>query len=369
MIKIQAKGFTIVEIMIAMTMGTFLMAGLIQVFQGSKKSYSLTEELSRLQENGRYAMDILARDMRMIGYQGCADPDNIVATVIANDPPTTDFSLTGLQGFKVLGSGITPALPTEFTATTITNDIGETINLATTVLENTDIIMMQYASPTGAELTGNLTPDNGNIQLVDNIAGFAADDVLMISDCQSVDIFRANSVSSGGGSVTITHSNATNTTPKLSKSYPKGAQILSFSSNLYFVGPSGRDRSASTTRKNARGDNINALYRVNINGRLEELVQGVDYMILLYGERLTNGNVRYLPADDATLNMARVDSIKIGLLMHTLEGIKIEDDTITYKVANSDIGPPGATGVDAKYENDRRLRRVFTTTVNLRNRR
>ena len=99
--KKSQRGYTLVELMIALALGLMLLGGLIQVFQGSKKSYRFSTELSRMQENGRYALDLIAHDIRMIGYQGCADPGEVVPNVIADPPPANTASMSGLQAFKV----------------------------------------------------------------------------------------------------------------------------------------------------------------------------------------------------------------------------------------------------------------------------
>ena len=66
------RGFTLIELMIAMLIGVFLMAGVIQIFLSAKQAYRLQENLSRLQENGRFAMDIITKDIRMAGYVNSA---------------------------------------------------------------------------------------------------------------------------------------------------------------------------------------------------------------------------------------------------------------------------------------------------------
>ncbi len=62
------RAFTLVEMLIAMLIGVFLMTGIIQIFSSAKQAYRLQENLSRLQENGRLAMDMIATDIRMTGY-------------------------------------------------------------------------------------------------------------------------------------------------------------------------------------------------------------------------------------------------------------------------------------------------------------
>lgn len=72
--KTYQAGMTLVEIMIALLIGAFLLGGVLQIFANSKKTYRMLEELSRLQENGRFGMDFLSRDIRMAGFWGCMIP-------------------------------------------------------------------------------------------------------------------------------------------------------------------------------------------------------------------------------------------------------------------------------------------------------
>jgi len=69
--KPYQTGMTLIEIMIALLIGAFLLGGVLQIFIGSKQTYRMQENLSRLQENGRFALDFLAKDIRMAGYREC----------------------------------------------------------------------------------------------------------------------------------------------------------------------------------------------------------------------------------------------------------------------------------------------------------
>ena len=64
-------GLSLIEVMIALLLGAFLVGGVLQIFIGSKQTYRMQENLSRLQENGRLALDLIGRDIRMTGYWGC----------------------------------------------------------------------------------------------------------------------------------------------------------------------------------------------------------------------------------------------------------------------------------------------------------
>lgn len=84
--KAYQSGMTLIEIMIALLIGAFLLGGVLQIFVGSKQTNRMQEGLSRLQENGRFAMDFLAKDIRMAGYWGCISQSNADTDVAgAND--------------------------------------------------------------------------------------------------------------------------------------------------------------------------------------------------------------------------------------------------------------------------------------------
>jgi type IV pilus assembly protein PilW len=69
--KSYQTGMTLIEIMIALLIGAFLIGGVLEIFINSKQTYRMQEGLSRLQENGRFALEFLAKDIRMVGYWGC----------------------------------------------------------------------------------------------------------------------------------------------------------------------------------------------------------------------------------------------------------------------------------------------------------
>lgn len=58
-----------IEMMIAMTLGLALTGAAIQFMISGNETYNLNDDLSRVQENGRVALDILAKDIRRAGYQ------------------------------------------------------------------------------------------------------------------------------------------------------------------------------------------------------------------------------------------------------------------------------------------------------------
>ncbi len=111
------RGLSLVELMVALVISLFLTAGVIQLFIGSKQTYRLYDALSRIQENGRFALQAMARDIRMAGYSdGSAAPPNIVLGGITNgnDDITVGWSDNGAQTVSYTiqpsTSGITTSL-------------------------------------------------------------------------------------------------------------------------------------------------------------------------------------------------------------------------------------------------------------------
>jgi len=61
-------GLTLIELLLALLLGAVLSLGVTQLFVRGKISYLQDEEMARLQENGRYALRYLTREMNMAGY-------------------------------------------------------------------------------------------------------------------------------------------------------------------------------------------------------------------------------------------------------------------------------------------------------------
>jgi type IV pilus assembly protein PilW len=64
------RGFSLVELMVALVITLILLTGIGQIFLSSKKSFLIQDSLGRMQENGRYAMETIAQDVRRAGFWG-----------------------------------------------------------------------------------------------------------------------------------------------------------------------------------------------------------------------------------------------------------------------------------------------------------
>jgi len=341
--KSLQTGFTLIELMIAMLLGAFLIGGVMQIFIGSRQTYRMQENLSRLQENGRFVMDFITRDNRMMGFQGCASRStipNIIVDPKNPNPNPAAATLAGGLSTPLIGSN-----------NVVNNWSAGACGAANDCVAGTDAITYHFGASCGGYLTGNMGTNNANIQIsAANTCNINMYDVLMLSDCSATDIFIATSASSGGIQ-TIPHANNQNTTNNLSKLYGSDAEVLAFRSYSFFI------------RNNASGEP--GLWRLD-NAKPAsatnpiELVEGVENMQILYGadtDTTPDGTANYyVPAGTAGLNMSQVVSIRISVLVRSMnDGLAAQPLDYIYN---------GATVTPT----DRRIRRVFTSTIALRNR-
>jgi len=91
-LKLQA-GFTIVELMVAMAIGLIVSAAVAGLFVQSKSSYIQNDQIGIMQENGRFALKILADDLVMVDYWGGIQSPTSIATdtVDINGDGTNDI--------------------------------------------------------------------------------------------------------------------------------------------------------------------------------------------------------------------------------------------------------------------------------------
>ena len=69
----KQNGLTLIELLIAMLLGTLMILGATSMFTANKRVYKEVDYQGRLAENARFAMEMIIRDLRMTGFVGCAD--------------------------------------------------------------------------------------------------------------------------------------------------------------------------------------------------------------------------------------------------------------------------------------------------------
>lgn len=306
----RQRGLTLVEIMVAMVVSMILIAGVIQIFVGTRQTYRFQDALARVQENGRFAVDHITRDARLAGYSGCTTLASVVPTIIP--PLTVEYSRNNYVG----GLAAVPA--------------GNPFNAT----PGTDVLTLRMLEPTVARLSANMGGPGDVLTIPANPGGFTTGELMGVADCNDVDIFRLTAVGAGSPVTLQAHDN-------LTKAFLQGAVVSRFREVSYFV-RDGVDRPA-LWRRDAAGD--------------QPLIEGVEDLWVRYGEDLNNdGSPEVYVAAGAVTNWSRVRSLRISLLLASDEGnVTAGPQPVDFRGAAVEVG-------------DNRYRQVLTTTIGLRNR-
>ncbi len=64
------QGLTLVELMVALAIGSFLVIGSVQIYSQSREAFVINESIARVQETAQFAMDTIEADLRMASNRG-----------------------------------------------------------------------------------------------------------------------------------------------------------------------------------------------------------------------------------------------------------------------------------------------------------
>lgn len=101
----QQRGVGLIELMVAMLIGLFLILGAVTVFNQSRNTYRASEGVARLQETARLAMDVIESDIRMANYWGMNNrADYIVNRAGPSQPPPAEFTAQQQTNVSLCGT-------------------------------------------------------------------------------------------------------------------------------------------------------------------------------------------------------------------------------------------------------------------------
>lgn len=334
----RQRGFSLVELMIAMTIGFIVLAGIGYLYLESRQSFRSMDNLSRMQESARYALEIISRDIRMAGYRGCASSTGGFHNTL-NDSGATAYNFgVPINGYEGGGAGWTPALPA---------DTGGLSGLG--ILAGTDAIILRSVFGSGTTVTKQ--PGNASADLkVTTPNDLALNDIVIVTNCKASTVFQITNLNVSKDNV-VHNTGSTgpgNATKDLVENYSaSGGEIIKMQSKSYFIrtGASGRPALWQFENYQPVGGNNPA-----------EITEGVENMQIQYGiDADSNGIVESYTTADSVADWNQVAAVRISLLL-----VGNDDNVATSKQKYNYNG----VLVEAP---DRRLRQVFTTTISVRN--
>ena len=331
------RGFSLVEMMIAMTIGLMITAGLVTIFANTSNSQSELRKTSQQIENGRYAMDVLSQDFQVTGYYG--QWRNYTAPTVAPDPcDVTMANLTASVALPVqvysTGTSLTttPVLPASCAASLPAGNLQP----------GSDIVVVRRADtipvPIGTTTTAGM--------------------VYMQSNAAST---QATILQTGGGTTTCTSkADGSAATEQRRLQYPNSIDpcngtanpagyIRQFHVHIYFVAPCAIPVGATCDSAADGGKPIPTLKRLELTStggatafKTTNISEGVEYLKLGYGIDDTPATVNtdtgligdgspdrytYTPS---LADMSNIVTARIDLLVRNPESSASFTDTKTY---------------------------------------
>lgn len=337
-------GVSLIETMIALTIGLLIIVAIYSVFFKSREGGVLSEDMARIQEGGRVAMDVIATDLRMAAFAGCGKMplDPATAAIIKIGADTGIDYNAYRQGVWVRRYG------------------GETgfVNKAGLVgRTNTDVMTVFGVSSESASLAAAMDPASKKIQLSagNSLGGVSNGNILLIASCGTTspppaDFFKATAVSG---------TTLGSTTP-LTINYGADAAVYRYVSASYYL----RDAEdpSGNPRLDPAGNRIVSLFRTDAQGPVE-LVESVDaFRVCLGVDADENGTVdSYKTAEvPGSVDWDRVISVQVDMLVSSIATDVLPEAQLQKFSLCLDATPSFSV-------TDRKFRKLFSTSVALRN--
>ncbi|WP_158657876.1 PilW family protein [Agarilytica rhodophyticola] len=352
----RQRGLSLVELLVSMFISVVVLGGVVSVIQSSRSTLTNEQEASFIQENVRYAVEILSRDIRSAGNFGCADKNNAHVANLVDGNISGLFSEDSIVGYE--GTASTAGFP----AILDQADVGS------------DAIILRYAdSDRSVSIQSHSTGSQSFNLHGANTHDFEQGEKIAIVDisCRHIGIFENTSANNAatanygagsspgncsidikvaGGDINCSGAGGGVVDPV---GYRNGSFLMPYVANAYYID----DSNVVPSPPGMPG--IPALKRRVLSDsgfRTEELAQGVESMELLYGEdtdATPDGIINvYRNADDVA-DWNNVIAVRFNLVFRSQRELFETNQLITLNGQNY---------------NDRYLRQLASSTVQMRNR-
>ncbi len=352
MTRLRERGLSIIELMVSIAISVSVLSALTYVYVGSRGAYRTNEALARVQENGRFALEWIARDLRGAGYMGCLSRATTLEVYTRSGPGAMPFG-AGIWGYEE-GAGFVRTGSSPTNPTTIDHVRGDVVVISKLVESDPPVYIIEQDAT------------NANVKVTIGGSQFQDGEDLLVTDCQRAALFRATNVSGGNcnagagnfGCITIVHS-ATGNDPHRIPSFGREGRafVARYARIGYFIGNNRAGRPS--------------LYRFQTSPSrpAEEVAENIEDIDFLFGLDTNGDNAVDIYRRADQLNASdwdRVLSVRVSLSAVSSEtGAVPARQEIYLRDTNNDtvVDPDAARG-----GGDRRLRQTFSTTVALRNR-
>ena len=335
----RQQGMGLVELLVWMTISMLIITVIGVVYANTKQITRVNDTVSRLQENGRFVIHLIDRDLRMAGFRGCNGAAVTPVSVLNSTAYSYRFDIA-IAGFHGSSAAWSPSLDSSISALSPPPGV------------NTDVVTIRHIDGPGVPMTAAMASESADPQ-VSAGSPLATGDVLLVADCSSAAIFHATSFNAGSGVIgheVVGAGVPGNTTKDLGYAFKTDASVYRLVTRTYYIAPSARKPGTNALW-------ANSVPAYDLQPQPEEMVEGVDGLVVLYGEDLDGDRAanRYVTAD-AVGTWNNVVSVRPQVLLATvLDNMATSAQPYTFN---------GATTTPS----DLRLRTVLTSVVTVRNR-
>ena len=319
-------GVSLIELMIALVLGLLVVGAAIGIFMSNRQVFRSADNLSFVQENGRVAFELLARELRQTASSPCSAKVPIVNVLDSTSAWGTDWG-DGIRGYDGQAG---QALPTVTTGTAARNRIA-----------GTDAVELRSGSSGDVTVTDH-KPNSAQFKVNTTAHGLVDGDIVMVCDFVQAAIFQITSANSSN--VTIVHNagggvaSPGNCTKSLK--YPKQLPCVPNPAAYYTYGPNSVIAKLKATAwyvgVSTSDPARRSLYQVMLTSsgaapasNVQEVAEGVQDMQLQY---LSNGSTDYQNANAVT-NWAQVTAVRVVLTLQSNE--RIDGAPVVRTIANT----------------------------------
>lgn len=358
----KSRGFSMVELMIAITLALVVTTAVISMFVGSRQAYQSTAGVGAVSDGGRFAMNMMQQAVRNAGYLACGTAK--FETPLLNVIPALPYTFTqALGGFEAVGTGgagaytvaTAPVAPDAAAGDWVGNaaegNLDPLLLAPPLVVKNSDVLVVRETLANNQAVYVTAIVDGTTSFTVNSAGNLQNNELAVISDCTKATVMMLTGVAG----TTISHGAGGaapgNSAGPFPVSYGIGSQVTPVDTIVYYIG------------KGADGDGALFSYdlQAGLNGGFQatELVPDIESMQILYGVDVnaTQTVGEYMTADQVA-DYNTVISVKIAVLAASPLGSAPRPAAAqTFTLLGNTVQAP----------QDTRARQVFEITIGVRN--
>ncbi len=325
------SGLSLIELMISITLGLIILSALTTLFVNQSKARAELDKSNRMIDNGRYALETLAEDLKLAGFYAGLDTTSLALPTAAQANPcsTTMSDIKAalplhIQGYNAVNATVAATAPPAC--------------LPATLKAGSDILVVRRVDTSAA--VAQAAAVNGTPYLQTNVCQYDALTHILDNTPASFTLHQMNcpfGILPATGPYT---------------------SLRRMMVHIYFI-----------DSNNQAGDGIPTLKRMELsatstmdNSTIVPLVEGIEFMQIDYGQDTNNdGAVENYITVPALADWPNIMSVKLNIVARNIDSTAGYTDTKTYALG----GSPAITFTPAA--GDHYKRHAYTQVVRLVN--